>query len=51
MHSFVINTVPADGLAPLGATPSASTVITEVQVLSKWSWENGTDWMGSGSKV
>ena len=26
---FVINTVPADGLAPLGARPSAGTVMTK----------------------
>ena len=29
MCNFIVNTVPADGLAPLGARPSAGTVMTK----------------------
>ena len=29
MFSFVVSTVPADGLAPLGAGPSAGTVMAK----------------------
>ena len=33
MHYFVINTVVADGLTPLGGRPSAGTVMTNVGFL------------------
>ena len=31
MSEFVVSTVPADGLAPLGARPSAGTVMTNIR--------------------
>ena len=31
MSYFIVSTVPADGLAPLGARPSAGTVMTKLK--------------------
>ena len=31
IYNFVVITVPADGLAPLGARPSAGTVMTNLR--------------------
>ena len=38
MSNFVVNTVPADGLAPLGARPSAGTVMIKIIHLYIQDW-------------
>ena len=40
LFNFVIIIVPADGLAPIGARPSAATVMTRVPCIN----ETGTFW-------
>ena len=39
MFNVMVTTVPADGLAPLGARPSAGTVMTNfVSCVYEWPW-------------
>ena len=41
-NKFVICTVPADALAPLGTRASAGTVMTKVQLWPRYSYDQGT---------
>ena len=45
MTKFSVSTVPADGLAPLGARTSAGTVMTKFATCIQYVYLNAVVWM------